>query len=120
MAKAKKDEEKQIDLFPVTPEIRGLGICGFKLKDGIVEATLVGSTMVGDVALLNDHTWRKAVAEWLVALCGNGENVQPYVDEARAKALEIQRDLEIARMADEARERSNVRSIGSAALSGLA
>ena len=116
MAKKREDDDMTIDLFPVDPEIRGLAISQFKLKDGSIDANLTGATLVGDVALLNDHVWRKAIAEWLVNLCGNGDNVQDYIDEARAKAAEAERDRELARAAMEAASKSNVTRIGTPAL----
>jgi hypothetical protein len=95
----KKDQYVNDDLFPVTPEIRGLGVQEFKLHDGNVRCTLTGQTLVNDVALLNDETWKKAVAEWLVALCGNGDIVQSYLDEARAQAYAREADQEALRNA---------------------
>jgi hypothetical protein len=112
MAK-KQFEEIQDELFPVTPEIRGLAISQFRVKDGAIDASLSGATLVTDIAMLNDDVWRKAVAEWLVNLCGNGENVQGYIDEARARAFEIERDREFARAAMDAASamRGNVTNI---------
>lgn len=99
---AKKQDDFQLDLFPVDPEIRGLAISQFKLKDGVIDANLSGATLVNDVAMINDDVWRKAIAEWLVNLCANGDNVQVYIDEARAKAEQVERDREFARAAMEA------------------
>jgi len=118
MAKRNNNEsdEMQIDLFPVEPEIRGLAISQFKLKDGAVEATLNGATLVNDVALIDHEVWRKAIAEWLVALCANGDHVQTYLDEARSRAYAAERDRELMREAMDRASRSNVTSIGVSAL----
>lgn len=116
MAKKEKTDDLQLDMFPVDPEIRGLAISEFRLRDGTVEAKVSGLTLVGDVAMINDTVWRKAIAEWLVNLCDNGDNVQDYIDEARAHAEAVKRDREFARAAMEAATRSNVRPIGQPAL----
>ena len=99
MARKDKNNEPQLDMFPVDPEIRGLAISKFQIKNGTIEADVTGSTLTGDAAMITDHVWRKALAEWLVNLCGNGDNVQTYIDEARARAHERERELELIQAA---------------------
>ena len=88
----KLDNELTVDMFPVDPEIRGLGISEFKIKAGDVFAILTGQTLVTDAASFNDETWKKSVAEWLVNLCGNHDCVQSYLDQARK--IYFDRELE--------------------------
>ena len=66
-----KSEEVQLDLFPVDPEITGLGITKFETKGAEVVGTIMGVTNVHDIALLTNECWKKAVSEWLVMLCEN-------------------------------------------------
>ena len=71
MAKQENDKDT-IDLFPVTPEIKGLGVATFKMTShGSLEATLKGVVNVNDVAQLTHQSWQKEVAYWLVNLCAN-------------------------------------------------
>jgi len=85
MSKKKPDEAQQIDLFPVVPEIRGLSLSKFELKEGDITGILHGVTLTRDLAELTDECWRKAVAEWLVMLCRNdAEQINGYIDEQRA------------------------------------
>ena len=95
MAKKKPIVEIQNDMFPVDPAIRGLAITEFKVNNGNVIANLTGATLVNDVAQFDQETWPKAIAEWLVNLCGNnGELIDGFIDQARQHALEVQRDRE--------------------------
>ena len=66
---AKQINEEQLDLFPVKPEITGLGITKFETKGAEVIGTVMGVTNVHDIALLTDDCWKIAVAEWLTRLC---------------------------------------------------
>lgn len=97
----KQTKHEQGDMFPSNPIIVGLGIADFKLKEGTLIATLTGSTLASDAAQINDETWRKAIAEWLVNLCGNGEIIHGYIDEARAEAYEREQEREATRKAME-------------------
>ena len=101
MAKAKGNaQEVQLDMFPVKPKIRGLSITEFKIKEGDVIANLKGVTLTGDIAQLDDTVWKKAVAEWLVSLCGNnGSLIDSYIDEARKEAYDRDRELELQQAA---------------------
>ncbi len=63
-----RHNENQRDMFPVKPEISGIGIVKFETKGAEVSATLAGVTNVNDVALLTDECWQEAVAEWLLNL----------------------------------------------------
>lgn len=118
MAK-KKDEFAQIDLFPVSPEIRGLSITEFKIKEGTVSANLNGVTMMTDVAAVTDETWRKSIAEWLVALCSNnGGMIDGYIDEARQRAYELERERELTKAAIDAA--NNVKNFPSGVVGSFA
>lgn len=109
MAKKKNCEPDTIDMFPVDPIIRGLGIVDIKLKDGEVIADLRGRTLVSDIAGFSQDTWRKALAEYIVALCGNGDNVIEYINEARQEYWERQRDIEAEQLkANETAMRNNL------------
>jgi len=66
----KPAEYKQTDMFPVEPEISSIGIVKFETKGAEVIAVLAGVTNVNDVAMLTEHCWQKAVAEWLLNLHG--------------------------------------------------
>jgi len=86
MAKQKNDKDT-LDLFPVIPEIKGLGVSSFKMAShGSLEATLKGAVNVNDIAQLTLPTWQKAVAYWLVNLCANDLDIamtqikKAYVD----------------------------------------
>jgi hypothetical protein len=72
-------KEGQIEMFPVDPEIRELGIVEFRLKGAVVEAALVGATNVVDVARLTLDAWRTAVADWLLRLYG-GDVVEAQME----------------------------------------
>lgn len=72
---AKKTQDEQIDLFPVQPAIAALGLTQFKLAGAEITATLAGVTNVGDIALLDNTCWQKAVACWLLNLCDNNESL---------------------------------------------
>ncbi len=86
MAKQENDKNTT-DLFPVIPEIKGLGVATFKMAShGSLEATLKGAVNVNDVAQLTRQSWQKAVAYWLVNLCANDVDIammqvkKAYVD----------------------------------------
>lgn len=68
MAKPKKSDEQQADLFPVEPVIGALAVTEFRTSGAEVKAILSGVTNVNDVARLDTACWQKAVADWLVAL----------------------------------------------------
>jgi hypothetical protein len=86
---AKKVEVQQ-DLFPVAVEIYGLGVSEFKIKEDCVIATLNGRTGITDVAHVTNEVWRKAIAEWLVMLCGNeGTCIDGYINEARMRLHQL-------------------------------
>jgi len=68
MAKTDKKLEPQTDLFPEDPVIGALAVTEFKASGAEVQAKLVAVTNVNDVARLDAACWRRAVAEWLVAL----------------------------------------------------
>lgn len=88
---AKQNEPEQMDLFPVTPEINGLGITKFETKGAEVFATLMGVTNVNDVALLTDACWKQAVADWLLQLCkGDTDNAKMLINRAWAKIQELE------------------------------
>jgi hypothetical protein len=90
---AKKSEAVQQDLFPEPAEIYGLGVSEFKIKEGAVIAILNGGVTFTDVAQVTHEVWRKAIAEWLVALCGNnGDSISGYVDEARARLHRLEEE----------------------------
>ncbi len=90
---AKKGEAVQIDLFPEPAEIYGLGVSEFKIKEDALIATLNGRATFTDVAQVTHEVWRKAIAEWLVALCGNnGDSISGYVDEARARLHRLEEE----------------------------
>lgn len=120
MAKSKANaQETQLDMFPVKPEIRGLSITEFKIKEGDVIANLKGVTLTGDIASLDDTVWKKAVAEWLVSLCANdGALINSYIDEARKEAYERERDRELQQAAMAAL--NNVSNFPSGAVGALA
>jgi hypothetical protein len=64
---------EQNDLFPVVPEIAGLGISEFKIKGGELRCVILGVTNTNDIALLGVECWQKAVAYWLLELHGGDE-----------------------------------------------
>ena len=100
---SKNLEDAQLDLFPEDAKIVGLGIQKFELKQGEITAVLTGVANKNDIAQLDDICWRKAIAAWLVELCGNSEEViSGFVDEARAIAHEREQEL---RLTQEAMER---------------
>jgi hypothetical protein len=65
---AKQREPEQLIMFPHNPEIRALSVIDIKLKGGVVECSLIGSTEANDAAMLVPDRWAAAVAEWLVRL----------------------------------------------------
>lgn len=65
-----KKQETQLDMFPVIPEVVGLGITKFEIGGASVKATVEGVTNTNDIALLDNPCWQKAVAEWLLSLHG--------------------------------------------------
>lgn len=83
---AKKNDYTQVDMFPVIPEVTGLGITGFRLSGASITATVEGATNVNDFALLDNPCWQKAIAKWLVTLCGTDIDIamvqvkKAYVD----------------------------------------
>lgn len=83
MAKPRKIEEDQLDLFPQEPVIGGLAITEFKTSGAEVKANLVGVTNVNDVARIDTKCWQKAVADWLISL-HQGDIDEALVDVKKA------------------------------------
>lgn len=59
----------QIDMFPIVPEIKNLGITRFRLDGAELKAELEGAVNVNDIARIDDRAWINAVAQWLLVLC---------------------------------------------------
>lgn len=100
MAKKQNTDYQNLDLFPEDAKIVGLGIQKFEVKSGEISALLTGVTNKTDIAQLDDICWRKAIAAWLVELCGNdGDAIGSFVDEARAIAREREEELRLTQEA---------------------
>ena len=69
--KKPKTEEEQLDMFPVIAEINNLGVTKILFKGDEMQATLIATTNVNDVAQLSQQAWQLAVAEWLLVLCNH-------------------------------------------------
>lgn len=61
----------QDDIFPVKPEIAGLGITKFEIRGAEIKAQVEGVTTTNDAALIDNFCWQKAIAAWLLTLCGD-------------------------------------------------
>lgn len=94
---AKQDNYTQTDLFPVDPEINGLGITKFETKGAEVIANLSGVTNVNDIAQLTDECWKQAVADWLLMLCkGETDEAKMLINRAWAKIQAKEDDIDQA------------------------
>jgi hypothetical protein len=70
MAKKSDTDSEQLDLFPIDPEIRNLGVTEFKLSGSALTGKLLAVTDTSDIALLTPERWGEAAAVWLVKLFG--------------------------------------------------
>jgi hypothetical protein len=87
-------ELSQMNLFPVNPEIKNLGVVDVKLKAGALDISMIAATEATDLAMIQPEQWGKAVAEWLVRLCADKEHlaeaylnfaILQYSDECKAR-----------------------------------
>jgi hypothetical protein len=88
MARAKKGEVVQLDMFSEAPTIRNFGITAFKLSGMSLEVTAAAAVNVPDVAMLDKSLWKRAAADWLLRLCdGNSYDAQIVLSAAEDEAL---------------------------------
>jgi hypothetical protein len=82
--KPKDSELSQMNLFPINPEIKNLGVVDVKLKVGALDISMIAATEATDLAMVQPMQWAKAVAEWLVRLCeGKDGMAEAYLNAAQ-------------------------------------
>jgi hypothetical protein len=75
-----------MNLFPINPEIKNLGVVDVKLRGGALDISMIGATEACDLATIQPVQWAKAVAEWLVRLCeGKDGLAEAYLNAAQVQ-----------------------------------